>query len=146
MQELIVHLSKRRIFMVAAVFFLAVIAVVVSYNFKITPSNYFNGRYNNYFIYTLIIYKIVELSILYYILLYRHLVYLRKNSNYVERLPKLRKHTRLLLFLIPQGNTVFGIIAYKLSGNVSYFLIFSCIALITLLLVKPKSLNVAKEQ
>ncbi len=142
MQELIDHLNKRRIIIMLIVVLLAIIAVLVSYNFKISPSTYFGGKYNRLFIYGLIIYKIIELSILYYLLFHRHFLYLKKNTDYIDYLPKLRKHSKLLLFLVPQGNTIFGIIAYKLSGNVYYFLIFSSIALVTLYLIKPNTLNV----
>ncbi len=141
MQELIVHLNKRRTIVMRVIVLLAVVAIIVSYNFTITPTAYFGGKYNAYLIYGLIIYKIIELSILYYMLLHRHIAYMRNNANHSERLVKLKKHSKLLFFLIPQGNTVFGIIAYKLSGNVYYFLLFSFIALVTLLLIKPNSLK-----
>lgn len=145
MQELIVHLNKRRAIVMRIIVLLAVVAIIISFNFKITPTAYFGGKYNDYLIYGLIIYKIIELSILYYMLLHRHIVYIRKNSDHSERLPKIKKHAKLLLFLIPQGNTIFGIIAYKLSGNVYYFLLFSFIALVTLLLIKPNRLKFNKE-
>ncbi len=137
MQELIVHLNKRRTIVMKVIIALAVVAIIVSFNFKITPTAYFGGKYNAYLIYGLIIYKIIELSILYYMLLHRHIAYIKKNADHTKRLVKLKKHSKLLLFLIPQGNTVFGIIAYKLSGNVYYFLLFSLIALITVLLIRP---------
>lgn len=142
MQELVSYLIKRRSRMMGIVVLLAIVAIIVSYNIHITPSHYFGGKYNSYFIYALIVYKLIELPILYYFLLHRHLVALRKHANHSEYLPKLRKHSKLLFFLIPQGNTIFGIIAYKLSGDISYFLLFSCIALITLFIIKPNSLNV----
>ncbi len=144
MDELVPYLIKRRILMMRIVAFLAVIALMVSYTVQITSSSYFGGKYNNLFVFALIIYKLIELPILYYLLLHRHLKALRKESHNEDRLIKLRKHSKLLLFLIPQGNTIFGIIAYKLSGNVMYFLLFSCIALITLYLIKPNALKPTK--
>ena len=140
MQDLVLHLSKRRAIMMGIVVLLAILAIIVSFNFKVTPTSYFGGSYNNYFLVGLIVYKLIELPILYYLLLHRHVVHIRKFDNYLERLPKIKKHTKLLLFLIPQGNTIFGIIAYKLSGNVMYFLLFSSIAIITLFLTKPDKL------
>ncbi|MFK5938681.1 MAG: hypothetical protein QM497_09840 [Sulfurimonas sp.] len=140
MQDLVLHLSKRRAIMMGVVVLLAILAIIVSFNFKITPTSYFGGSYNNYFLFALIVYKLIELPILYYLLLHRHVVHVRKYDNYLERLPKIKKHTKLLLFLIPQGNTIFGIIAYKLSGNVMFFLLFSSIAIITLFLTKPDKL------
>lgn len=137
MEDLIGFLIKRRTIMMGIVVFLAVLAVSVSYFIHLSPSTYFGGKYNKTFIYALIVYKFIELPILYYLLLHRHLRALRKTLNQEELLLKLRKHSKLLLFLIPQGNTVFGIIAYKLSGNVFYFLFFSLVAIITLYLIKP---------
>lgn len=137
MTEVVAYLHKRRMIMMGIVLLLAVIAVIASYNFKMAPSTYFGGKYNLLFIYGLIVYKLIELPILYYLLLHRNLVALKKNSNHQDYLAKLRKHAKLLLFLIPQGNTVFGIIAYKLSGSILYFLFFSFIALVTLYLIKP---------
>ena len=142
MQEVVGYLIKRRLIMMGIVILLAFVAIILSYTIHLQPSHYFGGKYNYYFIYGLIVYKLIELPILYYLLLHRHLVALRKNINVAERIPKLRKHAKLLLFLIPQGNTIFGIIAYKLSGNILYFLIFSCIALVTLFIIKPNRLNV----
>lgn len=146
MQELIVYLNKRRILAMRIIVLFAIIAIVVSYNFNITPPVYFNGKYNSIILYFLVIYKIIELYILYYILFHRHFLYLRKNTNDEDFLLKLRKHTKLLFFLIPQGNIIFGIIAYKLSGSVTYFLLFSCIALLTLGLIKPNNLNVTRSE
>ena len=145
MQELVHYLIKRRIMMMGIVVMLAFVAIIVSINIHITPSRHWGGRYNSYFIYALIIYKLIELPILYYFLLHRHIVALRKHANHSEYLPKLRKHSKMLFFLIPQGNTIFGIIAYKLSGDVLYFLIFSFIALLTLFIINPNSLKVTSK-
>jgi hypothetical protein len=144
MEELVAYLIKRRIIMMSIVVLLAMIAITVSYTIHFTPSSYFGGKYNQILIYSLIVYKLIELPILYYLLLHRHLVILRNHEHYHEYLPKLRKHSKLLFFLIPQGNTVFGVIAYKLSGNVLYFLLFSCIALITLYIIKPNNIKFTK--
>ena len=137
MDELVAYLHKRRIIMMSIVALLAAIAIMVSYNFHIAASTHFGGKYNQTFIYALIVYKLIGLPILYYLLLHRHLRALRKPLDHEEILVKLRKHSKLLLFLIPQGNTIFGIIAYKLSGSILYFLLFSSIAIITLYLIKP---------
>jgi hypothetical protein len=145
MQELIVYLNKRRKVTIFVVFLLAIIAILVSFSIHVYPSAYFHGRYNMIFVYALIAYKIIELFILSYVLFYRHLNRLKYHVPCLEFLSKLKKHAKLLLFLIPQGNTVFGIIAYKLSGNVLYFLIFSLIALLTLFIINPNSLKVTSK-
>lgn len=144
MDELSDYLIKRRMLMMRIVALLAVIALIVSYTIQITPFTSFDGKYNHLFIVALIIYKLIELPILYYLLLYRHVRALRRENHSEDHLVKLRKHSKLLLFLIPQGNTIFGIIAYKLSGHVIYFLLFSGIALITLYLIKPNALKPTK--
>lgn len=145
MDELVVYLLKRRTIMIGIVIFLAILAITVSYFIHLSPPAYFGGKYNKTFIYALIVYKLIELPILYYLLLHRHLSAFKKTLDHQELLLKLRKHSKLLLFLIPQGNTVFGIIAYKLSGNVLYFLFFSLIAIITLYLIKPNKFKLYKK-
>ena len=143
MQELINSLNKRRIVTIFIVLLFAIIALLFNYNFQITQPTYFDGKYNSYIYNGLIIYKIIELIIIYYLLFYRYIIRLRSTAYTVEEYPKLKKHTNLFFFLIPQGNTIFGIIAYKVSGSVLYFLIFSFIALVTLILVKPNILQVS---
>jgi len=142
MKELVLLLEKRRIFTMVIVVVLAILAVLISLSFTITPTTYFEGQYNQAFIYGLIVYKLIELPILYYLLLFRHIKAIKSNVYSDVFLIKLKKHIKLLFFLIPQGNTIFGIIAFKLSGNVTYFLLFSAIALITIFLIKPNKLDV----
>lgn len=141
MQELIHALNKRRIVTIYIVGLFALIAVVFDYNFDTTTPTYFDGKYNMLIANGLILYKFIELAIIYYFLFHRYTIKLRTLTYTTENYPKLKKHTNLLLFLIPQGNTIFGIIAFKMSGSVLYFLIFSFIALISLLLVKPNTLQ-----
>lgn len=141
MQELITQLEKRRKVATYIVVLLIFVALAISLNFQISPSSYFYPQYNMYFANGLILYKIIELFIFYYFLFYRYMKKLKEYNENEDFFPKMQKHTKLLFFLIPQGNTVFGIIAYKLSGNVSYFLIFSIIALITLYIIKPNKLG-----
>ena len=140
MENLVEQLLKRRTIMMGVVVVIGFVSILFSYYVTVVPSNYFGGQYNIQFVTFLIVYKFIELPILYYLLLHRHILYLRKHGKVEERYKKIHKHAKLLLFLIPQGNTIFGIIAYKLTGNVLLFLFFSSIALITLLLVKPHKL------
>lgn len=145
MHDIITYLTKRRIIAVFAVIVIAVISIALSWNFHIGRVTYFDGKYNLVFTYSLIVYKIIELLFLSYFLFYRHKRYLKTNEPSIEFLTTLKKHVKLLLFLIPQGNTVFGIIAYKLGGEVFYFLIFSFIALLTLFIINPISLKVTSK-
>ncbi len=141
MDELVSSLEKRKKLAIYIVVLFAFIAIVVSYNFKISSPTYFDGKYNIYFANGLIFYKLIELSILYYFLFYKYLNKVRINNYKEKDFLKLKKHTKLLFFLIPQGNTIFGIIAYKLSSELIYFIIFSFIALFMLLFVKPNMLQ-----
>ena len=138
MQVLVSHLKKRRFIASGVVILLALIAFVVSFTFEIEKTSYFNGKYNEILLYGLVTYKLIELPIIYYFLFHRYL-----NKSYDEEFfLKIKKHTKLLFFLIPQGNTIFGLIAYKLTGNIYYFLLFSLIAIITLILINPNRLKI----
>lgn len=141
MQELLDSLNKRRIIAIYIVILFALIAIIFSYNFQLTAPTYFNEKYNIIFANGLILYKLIELIIIYYFLFYRYLIRFKRNTYVEEHFVKLKKHTKLFFFLVPQGNTIFGLIAYKLSGSVLYFLLFSFIALITLILVKPNTIE-----
>jgi len=142
MDELVQTLNKRRKIATYVVVAFAIVAIVVSYSFEIAAPTYFDGKYNMQIANGLIVYKVIELLILYYILFHRHVVFLKDNTYNDKQFSKIKKHTKLLYFLIPQGNTIFGIIAFKLSDNIIYFINFSFIALITLFLIKPESLDI----
>lgn len=141
MDRLIESLEKRRKVAFIAVILLSLIALIINSTISVAPLNYFDGEYNLYGVYFLIIYKLIELPILYYLLMYRYIDKMYKFGEDSDFTKKVTKHTKLLLFLIPQGNVVFGIIAYKLSGDVMYFLTFSLIALITLSFLQIKKIN-----
>lgn len=140
MQELVNSLNKRKLLTFIILLVFVFIAFLFDYNFQITTPTYFEGKYNIHFSNGLIIYKIFELIIIYYFLFHRYLIQLKTITYTAKDYPKLKKHTSLLLFLIPQGNTIFGIIAYKFSGSILYFLLFSFIAFVTLILVQPSKL------
>ncbi len=128
--------------MVLVVALLALVATIISFNYEIKSPTYFDGLYNMYFVYGLIVYKLIELPIIYYILLHRHIPSIKTNIDNLEWIKKLEKRVKLLYFLIPQGNTIFGLIAFKLSGQLIYFYVFSIIAIVTLILVRPNKLNI----
>lgn len=140
MQEIVSFLEKRKSFILKLLALFTILALIFNIFFTLSPPQYFDGKYNMYFVYGLIAYKLVELAIIYFILMHRHILFMKKNRVSEEFKQKLHKHTKLLLFLIIQGNTVFGIIAFKLSANILFFLLFSCIALGVLLLFNPKKL------
>lgn len=137
MKDLITNLNKRRRVIMFLIALFSFLAVLFHYNCGITSLNYFDGKYNMFFTYGLIVYKAIELPILYYVLVHRHLLQLKNTEVYSEVLAKLQKQSKVLFFLIIQGYTIFGIIAYKLSANVMFFLLFMFIALLTILIIKP---------
>lgn len=143
--ELIKQLERRRLIALFLVGIIGCIAIIFSWYVHIKPLQYFGGDYNNMIIYGLFFYKLIELLVLYYLLMYRHILFLLNKGFDTTEFPKIQKHTRLLYFLIPQGNTVFGMIAYKLSGEVKFFLFFSFIAVVALFIIKPNRLNVTHQ-
>lgn len=140
MTNLAYQLNKRRKVIYFIIIFFSSLAIVFHFNYEITPLQYFDGRYNMSFIYGLMVYKLIELPLLYYILIHRHLLYIRKNESFEKVFLKLEKQSKVLFFLIVQGNTIFGIISYKLSADIFYFLFFMFIALLTTILIKPNKL------
>ncbi|MDA7817218.1 hypothetical protein N9A28_03390 [Sulfurimonas sp.] len=137
MTEWVLYLNRRRLYMFSVIILSMIIAIIVDYNFTIEKPTYFEGKYNMQIVYFLILYKLIELPILYYLLFHRYVSQVIRKINNKESFVKLKKHTKLLFFLIPQGNIVFGVISYKVSGEISYFFIFTIIAIIALFMTKP---------
>jgi len=137
MENLITSLNKRRSVIFSIIGIFSVLSLLIHFNYEITVFSYFEEKYNILFIYGLIVYKLFELPLLYYILLHRHLIILKKEGGYAEVYPKLEKQSKVFFFLIIQGNTIFGLIAYKLSANILFFLLFMLIALIITHIIKP---------
>ena len=138
-EGVIEYLSKRRLLMMKIVALIFILSLVFNFYFSITPLNYFDGQYNFKFVYGLMAYKFIELIILYYILFFRYKYIFEKNILNDELLKKFKKHVKLLLFLVPQGNVVFGIISYKLTGEIVYLLFFLIVAITTIYNINPKS-------
>ncbi|MDQ7060377.1 MAG: hypothetical protein Q9M43_04330 [Sulfurimonas sp.] len=105
-------------------FFFSLLSIIVHFNYEVVPPEYFDGKYNMLFAYGMVLYKLIELPILYYILIHRHLLKIEKDEFYSLIYPKLEKQSKVLFFLVLQGNTIFGLITYKLSGSVLLFLLF----------------------
>lgn len=140
MQTLIDNLSKRRRMMFYILTAISIIAVSIDQAFDITATSYFGEEYNMYIVYGLIAYKVIELSILYFIFYHRHMKKLSKNKHESELQIKFEKNAKRFFMLVPHGSVIFGIISYKLTADISFFFLFIVIALSTLLLVKPKNL------
>ena len=140
MQELVQNLEKRKKIAFIAVVISAFLAFFIDLNFKITPLEYIPEVYRSEVVYFLVIYKLIELPIVYYFLFYRFIKIIKLSPEQIYSFPKLPKYTKTIFFLIPQGNIVFGIIAYKVSGNVLYFYFFTIVAIAAIYVVKPRKL------
>lgn len=116
----------------------AVIGISIDRFFDIPSTSYFGEEYNLPIVYGLITYKIIELSILYFIFYYRHMTKLSIQDDTNELLCKFEKNAKRFFTLVPHGSVIFGIISYKLTVNIWFFLLFLLIAITTLFLVKPK--------
>ena len=140
MQNVINKLSKRRRIMFYILMAVALIAISIDHFFDIQATSYFGEEYNIYIVYGLISYKIIELSILYVIFYHRHMKKLSLDKNTDELLEKFEKNAKRFFTLVPHGSVIFGIISYKLTVNIWFFLLFIFIATTALFLVKPRKI------
>jgi len=137
MQNVIDTLSKRRRIMFYILLVIAFIAVGVDQVFDIQASSYFGQEYNMLIVYGLISYKVIELTVLYFIFYHRHMRKLQGDKPEDEHLYKFEKNAKRFFTLVPHGSVIFGIISYKLTVNIYFFLLFILIATTALFLVKP---------
>lgn len=116
----------------------ALIALTVHSFFEIKPVSYFDEDTQMLMVYGLISYKIIELSLLYFIFYHRHMRKLSAETCRSELLITFEKNAKRFFMLVPHGSVIFGIISYKLTADIRFFLLFMLIAATTLLLVRPK--------
>ncbi len=134
-------LRRQRRMMFYIIFALAIVGVMVDTIFTIEAISYFEDTQTNmYMVYFLIAYKLIELNVLYLFFYKRHLLKYYGADHTDELLHKFEKNAKRFFMLVPHGNVIFGIISYKLSANIGFFLLFMCIATVALYLVKPKKI------
>lgn len=134
-------LRKRRRMMFYIVFTLSLVGILVDNIFTIEAVNYFEDvQTNMYLVYFLIGYKLLELNILYLFFYKRYLLKYYGSEHTDELVQKFEKNAKRFFMLVPHGNVIFGIISYKLTANIGFFLLFMGIATIALYLVKPKKI------
>lgn len=92
-------------------------------------------------VYFLIGYKVIELGIFYMLFYKKHYLKVLAEEYHITYLEKFEKQAKKFFFLVPQGSIVFGILSYKLSGNVLYLWLFLSIAALVLWRVDPKKLQ-----
>lgn len=142
MQQIKISLSRRRKIGLMVLFAIAFIGYIVSVYAPISPPSYINSEYRMPLVYGLIGYKIIELGIFYLLFYRKHYLKLLEETFHTHLLEKFEKNAKRFFFLVPQGSIIFGILSYKLSGNIAYLWLFLSIAGVTLFLVNPKKLEV----
>ena len=123
------------------VFFIACVGIVIDRVFEIEAVSYFDdAKTNLYLVYFLIGYKVIELNVLYFFFYHRHMLKYYDEEHNDDLLEKFNKNAKRFFMLVPHGSVIFGIISYKLTAQIGFFLLFLCIASIALYLVKPKKI------
>lgn len=136
-ESVIKKLQSRRKTVFIILLAISFIAVGVEIFFDIKPLHYFEYEIQLLLVYTLISYKLIELVIIYFIFYHRHMIKCRNHNCSEALLSRFEKNGKRFFILVAQGNIVFGIIAYKLSGMIGYLFLFLFFALLTLSLVRP---------
>lgn len=139
MQNVLSNLHKRRKLMLYIILVLAFAAVVIDSIYQMSPSEYFDEQTRLYMVYFLISYKLIELTSFYFFFYRRHMIkYLLAGEHDEKLMEKFDKNAKRFFTLVPHGSVIFGIISYKLTVNIWFFLLFMLIASMALFLVKPK--------
>jgi hypothetical protein len=139
MENLISALQKRRRLMFYILFVVAIIGIGVDRLFEISPADYYSPVLQLYFVYGLISYKLVELVLLYFFFYHRHMLKCTLAEHDKVLRARFEKNAKRFFMLVPHGSVIFGIIAYKLTAELEYFLQFLGIAIIALSLVRPQA-------
>ncbi len=121
-------------------FAVALIGIGVDSFFEIAPANYYDPQLQLFFVYGLIAYKLLELTVLYFFFYHRHMLKCVGEEHDEAVRAKFEKNAKRFFMLVPHGSVIFGIISYKLTAELTYFLLFLAIAFIALSLVKPHNI------
>ena len=73
------------------------------------------------------------------------MIKLSSNTDTDELLGKFEKNAKRFFTLVPHGSVIFGVISYKLTVNIWFFLLFILIATTALFLVKPQRAHKQKD-
>ena len=141
MQNTKQRLNKRRNIALMVLLIVALLSLVADRYFPFSPPSYIDAKYRMPLVYFLIAYKVIELGIFYIIFYKKHYLKTVAQAYHIASLEKFEKQAKKFFFLVPQGSIVFGILSYKLSGNVVYLWLFLIIAAIVLWMVNPKKLT-----
>ena len=137
MNSVLEKLQARRKMMFIIVVSVFMIALVIDQVFTVQAVDYFEYKTQTYMVYGLIVYKLIELVIIYFIFYYRHMIKCKDSQSDETILARFEKNGKRFFMLVPQGNIVFGIISYKFTGSVEFLLLFLLFAFTTLCIVQP---------
>jgi len=138
MKNVVRSLQRRRKLMIIVVMVVFVLSFAVDQMIEVKALDYFEYETQTLMVYGLILYKLIELVIIYFIFYHRHMLKCYLNHFHTDFLARFEKNGKRFFMLVPQGNIVFGIISYKLTAQIEFLWLFLLFALITLWLVKPK--------
>jgi len=141
MQHIKDSLSKRRKIGFSVLIAVALLGYLINLYYPFSPPSYIAKQWRMPLVYFLLTYKVIELVIFYLLFYRKHYLKLLEETFHTHLLEKFEKNAKRFFFLVPQGSIVFGILSYKLSGDIRYLWVFLIIASITLLLVNPKKLE-----
>lgn len=141
MQNIKLRLNKHRTIALIVLLAIAILSLVVDRYFPFSPPSYIDAKYHMPLVYFLIGYKVIELGIFYMIFYKKHYLKTLAEEYHITSLEKFEKQAKKFFFLVPQGSIVFGILSYKLSGNILYLWLFLAIAATVLWWVNPKKLT-----
>ena len=141
MQNTKQRLHKRRTISLTVLLVIAILSLIVDKYFPFSPPTYIDTKYHMPLVYFLIAYKVIELGIFYMIFYKKHYLKTLAEEYHITSLEKFEKQAKKFFFLVPQGSIVFGILSYKLSGNILYLWLFLVIAATVLWWVNPKKLT-----
>ena len=141
MQKIKHTLIKRRRIAFILLIVIAILGYLIDIYYPFTPPSYISRRWRMPLVYFLIMYKIIELGVFYILFYHKPYLNLIKTHFHTHFEEKFKISAKRFFFLVPQGSIVFGLLAYKLSGQINYLWLFLSIAISLLMLVNPDKLN-----
>lgn len=134
-------LIRRRNIGLVILLIIAFLGYFINRYYPFTPPGYISPEWRKPFVYFLLVYKVIELVIFYLLFYRKHYIKLIETQFHIQLLKKFEKNAKRFFFLVPQGSIVFGLLSYKLTGDIGHLWLFLTIAGITLLAINPKHLQ-----
>ncbi|MCF6244018.1 MAG: hypothetical protein L3J43_03160 [Sulfurovum sp.] len=141
MEKIKRSLLKRKKIGMFILLLVAILGYIIHIYYPFHPLLYVSRQWRMPLVYFLLAYKIVELGIFYFIFYHKPYQKLLESLFHTHYEEKFKINAKRFFFLVPQGSIVFGILSYKISGEIGYLWLFLAIAATVLLLVNPKNLK-----